>query len=108
MIRDGKLIPTDLFGNVLKKGQRIVYIQKTHGYTILSWATISNITWKESRWHQYLPFAINCTKYAQKGGWDDDTGKWPQQVILRNPSALIVGKGIDDYMGPTDTIVEGM
>lgn len=93
-----KLEPRDIFGTEVQEGDRVVYILKDHGYTVLSWAKIDGITYKDSGYPK-LRFTLHCTKYAQKGGWDDNRGKWPQQVRLTRPTMILVGDMIKDYKG---------
>jgi hypothetical protein len=92
-----KRVPKDLFGDELQAGEKIVYITHQHGHTILSWATIEKITWKENDWNTYMPYSIFCTKYAEKGGWSKNEDL-PMTIILTNPTCLKVGRRIEDLI----------
>ena len=90
-----KRIPKDIFGNELKVGDKIVYIVNDHGHTILNWAEIVDITWKESRWyHNGMPFSIKCRKYGERGGFG---GEFKSTVFLTSPTVLVVGQSIVDF-----------
>lgn len=93
-----KRYPKDLFGDEIVAGDKIVYILNNHGHTILSWARIDKITWRENRFYTYQQYSIHCTKYAERGGWMKDN-EFPTTVILTNPTCLLVGTRIEDYTG---------
>ena len=92
-----KLIPKDVFKNEIKEGMKIVYITVIHSAITLNYAEVLDIKWKDDKHYTYIPYKIKVKKYAQKGRWDDDTGKWPMEVFLTNPLCLIVGKDIMDH-----------
>jgi hypothetical protein len=95
-----KALPKDIFGTELQIGDKIMYITGERGWTTLNWCIINDIYWKDTYANEclkYTPFTIKATKYSQRGGWDDDMGKWPTTVTLTKPRCLIVGDTVEDY-----------
>jgi hypothetical protein len=88
--------PKDIFGNEVLPGDRIVYILGNHGYTILSWAEVISITWKQQAYRDSETFSMKVRKYGEKGGWCEWKDR-EKTIFLTHPTCLIVGKGIEDY-----------
>jgi hypothetical protein len=93
-----KVTPKDVFGKPLKVGEKIMYLTGSHGWTVLNWGEIKDITWKDTVANQYLayiPFVIKVEKYAEGAtGWR--SSDLPKIVHLTNPHAFKVGGTIPE------------
>lgn len=87
--------PTDIFGNDLEVGEKIVYITHQYGATTLNWAKITNIHERERQYHTHGVYVISVKRY----GGIIDRLKLPgilRTVYLTNPTVLKVGQTIPD------------